>query len=182
MDTYKPEVAEQALDAGAVIVNNIMGTKLTKRLVKTLISYNGAIVLMHIRGIPRTMQKNIRYQNLIKEINSALKKSVDLCLDCGMKPNQIVLDPGIGFGKTVEHNLQIIKHLNTFGKLGYPLLMGTSRKSFIGAVLDKEVDHRLSGSLATVSASIMNGAHIVRVHDIKETKDVTTMTDAIVNA
>ncbi len=181
VDTYKADVAEQALDAGAVIINNIMGTKPTKRLIKMVARYNAAIVLMHIKGTPRTMQKNIAYTNVVKDIVSALKHSIDFCLDHGLNRKNIIIDPGIGFGKTVEDNLSIINSLTEFKTLDCPLLLGTSRKSFIGHVLDKEVNNRLYGSLATVAAGIINGAHIVRVHDVKETRQTALITDAIIN-
>lgn len=181
VDTTKTEVAQQALDAGASIINNIKGSKPSKNLLRLVRNYNAAIILMHIKGTPRTMQKNTCYTDVVDEIIGDLKKSINICLDVGLSPQQIILDPGIGFGKTGEHNLEIIRRLKEFSKLKYPLLMGTSRKSFIGAVLDRPVDKRLIGSLTTVCVSVMNGAHIVRVHDVKETKETIDMMDAILN-
>ena len=121
-------------------------------------NYDAAIVLMHIQGTPKTMQKNIRYKNLIEEIIFSLRKSVEKCLEIGIKSDRIILDPGIGFGKTVEHNLEILNRLRDFKTLKRPLLVGTSRKSFIGKVLNQEVDNRLIGTATTVCASILNGA------------------------
>ena len=181
IDTYKPEVAQQALDGGAVIVNTIMGAHPPQELLRMVKNYDAAIVLMHMRGTPRTMQKSIRYKNLIGEIIASLRKSVEKCLEMGIKSDKIILDPGIGFGKTLEHNLEIINRLQTFTKLNKPLLIGTSRKSFIGKILNKDIPNRLMGTAATVCASIMNGAHIVRVHDCKAMKEVAVMTDAILN-
>jgi len=179
IDTYKPSVAQTALDCGASIINNIMGTNLNKRLLKIIKEYKAAIVLMHIRGTPKTMQKNIHYKNLIEEIFSELTKSVEKCLEIGIKSDRIIIDPGIGFGKTAEQNLEIIQRLKHFERLHQPLLIGTSRKSFIGTILKKNVDERLLGSAASVTAAILNGAHIIRVHDVKEMKDAIKITDAI---
>ncbi|MBN1870684.1 MAG: dihydropteroate synthase [Candidatus Omnitrophica bacterium] len=181
IDTYKPIVAKAALDAGASIVNNIMGTNPNASLLKMVKNYNAAIVLMHIKGTPRTMQKNIHYDKLTDEIISSLKKSIEKCLEIGIKLDRIIIDPGIGFGKTVEHNLEILNRLGDFKRLGRPLLVGTSRKSFIGKVIGRDVHHRLIGTAVTVCASVLHGAHIVRVHDVKAIKEAVTMTDAIIN-
>jgi dihydropteroate synthase len=181
VDTYKATVARHALDAGASIVNNIMGTPSDKNLLKMVRNYGAAVVLMHIRGRPRTMQKNIRYQNLMAEILSDLKKSIENCLEIGIKSDKIIIDPGIGFGKTAVHNLKIINRLAEFQVLKQPLLIGPSRKSFIGHVLNQDVKHRLTGTLAAVCAGILRGAHVVRVHDVKEVKEAALMIDAILN-
>jgi len=181
IDTYKPEVVQAALDGGASIINNIMGVNPDNNLLKMVRNYHGAIILMHIQGTPRTMQKNIRYYNVVDDIIQSMQISINDCFDAGLKRNQVIIDPGIGFGKTVEHNLEIIKHLQQFNILKQPLLVGTSRKSFIGKVLNQEVDKRLVGTIATVCASIMNGVHIVRVHDVKEIKEAAQMMDAILN-
>jgi len=183
IDTYKPLVAKAALDAGASIVNNIMGTNNPNdNLLKMIKKYDAAVVLMHMRGTPQTMQRNIHYHDLINEIISAFGKSIEKCLEIGIKSDKIILDPGIGFGKTVEHNLEILNRLDDFGALERPLLIGTSRKSFIGKVLNREVGNRLLGTAATVTTSITRGAHIVRVHDVKAMKEIVLMTDAILNA
>ena len=182
VDTYKSVVAKHALDAGASIVNNIMGTSPDRALLKMICRYEAAVILMHIRGTPRTMQNNIAYTNLITEIKDSLRKSLEICLEIGIKSDRIILDPGIGFGKTVEHNLEIINRLDEFQSLRCPLLVGTSRKSFIGKILAKDApQQRIWGTAATVGASIVKGAHIVRVHDVKEMADVARMTDAIIN-
>ena len=182
IDTYKREVAEAALKAGASIVNNIRGVKPDPALLKIVKKFNAAIVLMHIRGTPQTMQKRIHYKNLIREIISALQKSVENCLEIGIKSDKLLIDPGIGFGKTAEHNLEILHRLKDFEILKRPILIGPSRKSFIGKVLDKKVDDRLFGTAAAVSAGILNGAHIVRVHDVREMRDIADMSDAILNS
>ncbi|MBF0484414.1 MAG: dihydropteroate synthase [Candidatus Omnitrophica bacterium] len=181
VDTYKTKVAQVALDAGAVIVNNIQGTCLNKSLIKMITRYKAAIVLMHMQGTPRTMQKNVSYRgDVVEQIIKELVKAKVECLNMGMLPEQIILDPGIGFGKTVEHNLEILARLNEFSKLKCPVLVGTSCKNFIGQILDKNVEERLNGTLATVCVSIMNGAHIVRVHDVKENKEAAAVVDEIV--
>jgi dihydropteroate synthase len=182
VDTYKEQVAKCALDAGASIINNIMGVKVKKSFLRIVRRYNAAIILMHIRGIPKTMQKNIRYKDLISEILLELKNSIEKCLEIGIKSDKIIIDPGIGFGKTPEHNIQILQRLSEFKILNQPLLIGTSRKSFIGNILKKDVSQRLMGTAASVSVGILKGAHIVRVHDVKEMRQIVTMTDTILNA
>jgi len=181
IDTYKPMVAQAALDAGASIVNDIKGTNLNGSLLKMIKKYDAAIILMHMCKTPRTMQRNIHYHDLIGEIIQSLRKSIEKCLEIGIKSDKIILDPGIGFGKTVEHNLEILNRLGDFGILKRPLLIGTSRKSFIGKVLSREVENRLMGTAATVTTGIVHGAHIIRVHDVKAMKETVAMTDAIMN-
>ena len=181
IDTYKPEVAQSALKAGASIVNNVMGSKITKSMLKVIKENDAAIVLMHIQGTPKTMQERISYRNLVQEITSDLRKSIEKCLEIGIKSDRIIIDPGIGFGKTVEDNLEIIQRLAEFKSLKKPILIGTSRKSFIGKTLKKDVSNRLMGTAASVSASILNGAHIVRLHDVKKMREVVDLTDAIIN-
>jgi len=181
IDTYKPLVAKAALDAGASIVNNIMGTNLDECLLKMIKKYDAAVVLMHICGTPQTMQRSIHYNDLIGEIILSLRKSIEKCLEIGIKSDKIICDPGIGFGKTVEHNLEILNRLGDFQTLKRPLLIGPSRKSFIGKVLGREVGNRLMGTAATVTTGIVHGAHIIRVHDVKAMKETVAMTDAIMN-
>lgn len=179
IDTYKPEVAKAALESGADIVNNIMGISNDSKLLKIASSYRAALILMHIKGKPRTMQKKPKYECLMGEINSSLEKSINFANSLGVKREKIIIDPGIGFGKTLEHNLEILKRLSEFKSLGRPIMVGPSRKSFIGKVLDLPVDDRLMGTAAAVSVAIKNGAHIVRVHDVKKMKQLTKLTDAI---
>ena len=181
VDTYKPDVAKEALAAGASLVNNIKGVKLNTSLLKAVKHSGAGIVLMHIRGTPRTMQKNIRYHNLIDDIVQSLRKSIEICLEIGIKSDRIIVDPGIGFGKTAEQNLEIINRLEELQVLHQPILVGTSRKSFIGRILNNAVSDRLMGTAATVTASILRGAHIVRVHDVPAIAETVKMTDAIIN-
>ncbi|MBF0521794.1 MAG: dihydropteroate synthase [Candidatus Omnitrophica bacterium] len=181
IDTYKPQVAQKALEAGATIVNNIMGTNPQTKLLKMVKNYDATIVLMHIKGTPRTMQKNIFYKNCVQEIVETLQKSLEKCLEIGIKKDRIIIDPGIGFGKTVEHNLEILNRLQAFKILHQPLLIGTSRKAFIGKILNKDTSDRLIGTIASVCAGIINGAHLVRIHDVAALKEAITVTDAIIN-
>jgi len=181
IDTYKSTVAKHALDAGATIVNNIKGVRSEKSLLRMVRDYNAAIVLMHIQNNPSNMQKNVSYKNIIGNIYTSLRKSIENCLEIGIKSDRIIIDPGIGFGKTVENNLEIINRLSEFCRLKKPILIGTSRKSFIGQILNNVVTERLIGTAASVSASILKGAHIVRVHDVKEMSETARLTDAILN-
>ncbi len=180
IDTTKFEVANQALNEGATIVNDISGLSFDKNVAKLVAKFNASIVLMHIKGTPRTMQKNPQYENVVSEILDFLDNSIKTALEFGVDERKIIIDPGIGFGKTVEQNLYILKHLDSFFALNKPILIGLSKKSFIGAILDeKETQNRLSGTIAMNSLALLNGAGIVRVHDVKEAVDTTKMIDAI---
>ncbi|MBA4313066.1 MAG: dihydropteroate synthase [Chlorobiaceae bacterium] len=177
IDTYKSEVAELALNAGAQIVNDISGLHFDPKMAPIVARLHASLVVMHIKGTPRTMQANPEYNNLITEVKSYLETSINSAVSSGIK--QIIIDPGIGFGKTVEHNLEIIKCLREFSALGYPIMTGPSRKSFIGKILNVDVDDRLEGTAAAVAACVMNGANIVRVHDVRAMKRVVSLIDAI---
>lgn len=182
IDTSKTTVARHALDAGAHIINTIKGAQPAKSLLTMIRNYDAGIVLMHMRGTPRTMQQGrLGTHDITQEVLDALKKSIETCLDIGIAPHKIMIDPGIGFGKTVGQNLQLINHLNTFKSLNMPILMGISRKSFIGHVLNKKVHKRLIGSVAANLIALTRGAHILRVHDVKIMKEAVTMADAILN-
>lgn len=182
VDTYKAEVAEQALAAGAQIINDISGLRFQPSLAQVIAKYNAGVVLMHIQGTPRNMQENPTYANLIDEILDYLKKSVDIALEAGIDPERIIIDPGIGFGKRLMDNYTILKYLAEFRSLGFPLLVGPSRKSFIGKVLDLPPEERLEGTLAAVSAAVLNGANFVRVHDVQATARVVKIIDQIKRA
>ncbi len=182
IDTTKPQVARQALAAGACMVNTVYGTRPAKGLLKAVKDYDAAIVLMHSRGTSRTMQRQANYKDLMGEIIQELAVTIENCLEIGIKKDRIILDPGIGFAKGALDNLRIINQLPLLGKMGFPVLLGPSRKSFIGHVLNVPVQGRLMGTAAAVSAGIMQGAHVVRVHDVKQMKEVASLTDAIINA
>ncbi|MFZ5799950.1 MAG: dihydropteroate synthase, partial [Candidatus Omnitrophota bacterium] len=181
IDTYKPEVAGAALESGAGIVNDIMGLKKNSPMLKVLKAFpDSAVVVMHIKGKPRTMQKNPVYADLMYEIIYRLNDSIEAGLQAGIKRERFVVDPGVGFGKTKEHNLTILRRLGELQGLGRPVLVGTSRKSFIGKILNAPEDKRIFGTAASVACAIANGAHIVRVHDVKEMQNVVKLTDAVV--
>lgn len=180
IDTYKSEVARHALDAGASIVNDISGLRFDPDMPKVVAEYGVPVVIMHIKGRPKDMQQNPVYEALIPEIMDYLRISIRLAEKFGISREMIIIDPGIGFGKTFEHNLQIIKNLKEFTKLGRPIAIGVSRKAFIGKILgDVPPSERLEGTAAAVAISIFNGANIVRVHDVKEIAKVAKVTDSI---
>ena len=151
-------------------------------MAKVIREFDAGCILMHIKGTPQTMQRNPMYESLIEEIIERLKNRVATAIAAGIDRNNIVIDPGIGFGKITEHNLRIIKQLKDFACLNLPVLIGVSRKSFIGNVLNLDVGQRLLGGAACSAISILNGAHIVRVHDVKEISQVVTMVDAVLNS
>lgn len=177
IDTYKSKVAEAALDAGACVVNDISAMTFDSDMVKVVKKYGASVVLMHIKGTPKNMQENPTYDNVIEEILKYLMDRVNVARDNGIK--QIIIDPGIGFGKRFEHNIEIIRNLKVFREIGYPLLVGPSRKSFIGNILNLPPAERVEGTAAAVTACILNGANIVRVHDVKEMKRVAMVADAL---
>ena len=179
IDTYKSAVASRAIDAGARIINDISGLHFDPAVAKVAAKHDTPLILMHIRGTPETMQKEVHYRSLLSEILQSLRESIQKAESFGVDPDQIIIDPGIGFGKTLEHNLLIIKHLSEFRVLGKPILLGTSRKSFIGKILNAEVDQRLEGTLSTIAIGVLNGAHIIRGHDVLPAKKVIAVADAI---
>jgi len=182
IDTTKAKVAKLALANGAEIVNDISALHGDKKMAKTISDAGAAVILMHMRGNPRNMQKgNLVYNNLMGEVTDYLERSSEKALKAGIEKDCLVIDPGIGFGKTPEDNYKIIKNLSQLKELGMPVMIGTSRKSFIGKVTGGEPEQRLEGTAATVAAAIMNGCHIVRVHDVAAMKKVAAVTDAIVH-
>jgi dihydropteroate synthase len=182
IDTYKSEVAKKALDAGAEMINDISALRFDPKMKEVVSEYQVPIVLMHIKGTPKNMQENPYYNDVIEEIIKYLKESIQMAKDGGIQEENIIIDPGIGFGKRLEDNLNILKNLKKFSILNCPILVGPSRKSFIGKILDLPVEERLEGSLAALAVAIMNGANIVRVHDVKESKRVVSIVDAIFRA
>jgi len=180
IDTYKAEVAQRALDAGASIVNDISGLRFDPEMTKVVSEYKVPVVVMHIRGKPKDMQINPVYEALIPEIMDYLRGSIRFALDAGIQDDMIVIDPGIGFGKTFEQNLTIIHNLQEFTSLEKPVLIGASRKAFIGKILgDESPGQRVEGTAAAVAISILKCANIVRVHDVKEMVKVAKVADAI---
>lgn len=179
IDTYKSSVARAALKRGASIINDISGLRYDKKMAAAAAEFNAPVIIMHIQGKPENMQDNPSYNNLIFEIKEYLWQGIKLALEAGLSDDKIIIDPGIGFGKKQVHNLQILNRLESFKELEYPILIGTSRKSLIKFVNEAETDNRLFGTAATVTASIMKGANIVRIHDVKEIKKVALMSDAL---
>jgi len=181
IDTYKAGVAKSCIEAGAQIINDISGLKGDSKMAETAAKLGVPCILMHMRGTPKTMQNNPNYDELMKNLKNELQESIDLAREAGIKTENIILDPGIGFAKTSVHNLEILRDLKKLGDMGYPLLVGASRKRFIGEILDAKADERLEGSLAVAVVSAWEGAHILRVHDVAETVKVLKVTDAIKN-
>jgi dihydropteroate synthase len=180
IDTYKADVAKKALDAGASMVNDISGLRFDPAMREVVSAYQVPIVIMHIRGKPKDMQKNPVYASLIPEILDFLKESLTIAVEAGISQDTIIIDPGIGFGKTFEHNLEIIHNLHMFSKLEKPVLVGLSRKAFIGKILgNASPEERLEGTAAAAAISIFNGANIIRVHDVKEMVRVARVADAV---
>jgi dihydropteroate synthase len=180
IDTYKSFVAREAVQAGAELINDISGLHFDPNLANVSAKEKIPIILMHIRGTPETMQTDIHYDSLFSDIIHSLRESVRKAESAGMDPDQIIIDPGIGFGKTLEQNLLLLKHLSEFRILGKPLLLGTSRKSFIGKILKAEdVSERLEGTLASIAIGVSNGAHIIRCHDVLQAKKAIAVADAI---
>lgn len=182
IDTTKAIVAKEAVEVGANIINDVSGLSFDSQMSKTVASLNAPIIIMHMKGNPRNMQKNPEYRDLIDDILYYFKERIKIATKAGIDREMIILDPGIGFGKTVEHNFQILSKLNKFSKLELPLLIGPSRKSFIGLTLNISPEDRVDGTAATVALGVNNGARIVRVHDVEKMKRVVTIADRIRNA
>tara|TARA_B100001250_G_scaffold394260_1_gene397941 strand:+ start:159 stop:941 length:783 start_codon:yes stop_codon:yes gene_type:complete len=179
IDTYKSDVAEIAIDLGANIVNDISGLTFDQNMSTFLSGRDIPVIIMHINGKPKTMQINPIYDDLINDINSFFKKQIIFAQSNGIDRDNIILDPGIGFGKTFNHNLTIINNLKDLCSLGHPIMVGTSRKAFIGDILDAPPNERVEGTISSVVASVINGANIVRVHDVKEIKKAIMVTEKI---
>lgn len=177
VDTYKPRVAERVLEAGATLINDITGLQKTPEMAKIIAQNKAGVILMHMLGTPETMQDRPCYENVIQDIKIFLNKSINLAENAGIR--SIVIDPGIGFGKTQAHNLELIRRLGEFQELGKPILLGVSRKSFIGGVLKLPVEERLEGSLAATVIGVLNGATLIRTHDVRATGRAVKMARAI---
>jgi len=184
VDTQKAAVAEIALGAGAQILNDVSGLRSDPRLAKVAARYGAPLILMHMRGNPRTMQKGPFARDVLKDLVGGLRQSIAVARKAGVAKSQIVIDPGIGFGKSFAQNYELLAKLSELAKLGYPITVGTSRKGFLGATLAKNgkpasPDQRLWATAATVAAIILNGAHIVRVHDVAEMAQVARVSDCL---
>lgn len=182
IDTYKAEVARKAIEAGAQMVNDISGLRFDPEMAGVVSLYKVPLVIMHIKGTPRDMQDHPHYDSLMDEIISYLREGLKIATVAGINREKIIVDPGIGFGKTVEHNLFILKKLSQLKVLGSPILIGVSRKSFIGKVLNLPPEERLAGSLAATCVAVLEGAKIVRTHDVKETREAVDLAEAILQS
>jgi dihydropteroate synthase len=186
IDTYKGDVAKAAVEEGADIINDISGMSFDPKMADVVAQMDCPIIINHIKGTPQNMQKNVYYDDVVQEIILFLENQISYGIKKGIRKDRFIIDPGIGFGKLVEHNIEILKRLKELRVLGFPVLIGISRKSFIGAVLKNLLGReeippkeRLSGSLAATAVAVLNGAHIIRTHDVKETVEFLTMLDTI---
>jgi dihydropteroate synthase len=179
IDTTKADVALQALDAGASIVNDVSAMRLDARMARVVARARAAVILMHMVGTPQTMQRRARYRNVITEIAAFLASAATQAQAQGIKADRILIDPGLGFGKTPRHNLLILRHLEEFVSLGFPVVIGPSRKSFIGKALDVAISDRLPGTLACVAWALRCGVQMVRVHDVRQAAQLIHMLHAI---
>ncbi len=179
VDTFSYEVAARCLESGASAINDITGLQNDPRLAHLAAESGAGLILMHMRGTPQTMQSLTEYEDLIGDIRSFFSRQVAYALAAGVKEEQIVLDPGIGFSKTAEQNLSILRNLDAVRLGEYPLLLGVSRKSFIGKVTGAEVGDRLMGTAGAVAACALHGANLIRVHDVKAMREVTAVVDAV---
>lgn len=182
IDTTKAIVAETALRTGADIINDISGLQFDPYMKEVVVKFKCPVIMMHIRGIPQTMQSQPSYDDVIREIHQYFENRIEDAICAGISHEQLLIDPGIGFGKRLQDNYMILKHLSAFTDLGYPIVIGPSRKSFIGTVLNLPVEERLEGTAAAVAAAILSGARIVRVHDVKAMVRVARICDAIKRA
>ena len=179
IDTCKSEVARQALSAGAQMINDISALQQDPEMAKVVSREEAPVVLMHMKGTPRTMQQNPRYESVIDEINRFFTERIRVAEQAGISRERIILDPGIGFGKATDHNLEIIRSLSQMGSLDRPILIGPSRKSFIGHILNLPVQDRIEGTAVAVTAAVLAGASMVRVHDVKQMVRVVRLADSI---
>ena len=178
VDTYKPGVAQKVLEAGASIINDISGLRYPQ-MASIIAEYDAGVAIMHMQGSPESMQEDPHYDDCMGEIKTFLEQGIRIAEEAGIASDRIWVDPGIGFGKTVSHNLEILGNLDSLASLQKPILLGTSRKSFIGKLLDLPVAERLEGSLATAVIGVMKGAKILRVHDVQETCRAVTIASEI---
>ena len=179
VDTYKAKVAHEALSAGACVINDITALHGDPNMCQIVADAQAGVILMHMQGVPATMQKAPTYQNVVTEVHAWLTEVASQAVDRGIDSSRIMIDPGIGFGKTFDHNLEILRHLMQFRGIGYPMLVGVSRKKFIGRILNLPVHQREEGTAATVAWSIINGANVVRVHDVAKMKQVAQVINTI---
>ncbi len=182
VDTTKAEVAEAAIGAGADIINDISALRFDSEMTTLVAREDVPVILMHMKGIPKTMQINPNYDDVLQEVKTFLKDRIEEARSDGIQTEKIIIDPGIGFGKRLEDNLALINNLNVFDDLGRPILVGISRKSFLGKILNLPPEERLEGTIASAVLSIIRGAHILRVHDVRSIKRTVRVAEAILEA
>ncbi len=183
IDTMKSEVADEAIRAGATIVNDVSGLKYDNKMASVVAKHGASLIIMHIRGTPRDMQLNPRYKDAVRDIIRDLKLSFNKAVKAGVDSKKIMIDPGIGFGKTFRHNLEILNRLEEFKELKVPICIGTSRKSFIGRAIGvKDPGERVIGTVATCVIAVMKGARLIRVHDVKEAAQAVRMTESVLRS
>ena len=179
IDTMKSKVAEKAILSGANIINDVSGLNYDNKMIEVAAKYQKPIILMHMQGNPKTMQNNPKYSNIIEDICVFFKKQIKIAIDAGLEKKNIILDPGIGFGKSLKDNFTLINQLKYFCDIGFPVLIGPSRKSFIGVTLNESVDQRDEGTIAAVVSGILRGARMVRVHEVEKIKKAVKITELI---
>ncbi len=179
IDTYKSEVANTCLAQGACIINDISALRFDRRMAKAAVKYKAKVVLMHMQGTPRRMQKDPHYHDVVSEVFQFLEERIQYAASQGLARGNLIIDPGIGFGKTLKHNLALLQKLSEFRSLGVPILLGVSRKSMIGNILGNDPDKRLTGSLAAAAWGYLQGANILRVHDVHATKELLKVLEAV---
>jgi len=182
IDTTKPETARAALEAGVDIINDISASRLDPRLLTLAAEHEAGFILMHMQGLPKTMQADPRYEDVLSEVRAFLAEKIEIASAYGILPEHLAVDPGIGFGKRLEDNLALLRGLGTLADLGRPVLVGVSRKSFIGKILEAPPEDRLEGSIAAAIISLAHGAHILRVHDVRATRQAVRVADAILSS
>lgn len=180
IDTSKAEVMKQAVNAGAGLINDVRALQQEDAL-GTAANLDVPVCLMHMQGQPAEMQNNPYYQNILLEVRDFFERRVKACVESGIDRTNIIIDPGFGFGKTLEHNYQLLSELRNLANMGFPILSGTSRKSMLGHLLNRQVDERLAGSIVTATLAVQQGANIIRVHDVKETVDAIKVITFVTN-
>lgn len=179
IDTTKASIAEQALDVGAALINDITALRWDARMANVVAKAGAGLILMHMQGNPQTMQDAAHYTDVVAEVRQFLKARMDAAKEAGVPSDRILLDPGIGFGKNCQHNVALLNQLDTFRTLGRPLVVGVSRKAFIGKILGRPIDQRLMGTAGAVAVAVMKGARMVRVHDVAPIRDVVKIVEAL---
>ena len=182
IDTTKAAIAEEALDAGAALINDISALRFDPRMASVVARSGAGVILMHMQGTPATMQRTASYTYVVEDVRAFLAARLEVAQQAGIPRDRILLDPGIGFGKNCEHNVTLLNHLDAFQTLGRPIVVGVSRKAFLGKILGRTIDERLMGTAGAVALAIMKGARVIRVHDVAPIRDVVKIVEAIMSS